>query len=165
MLKYVPGIQELLILLTKSFTWRCLAATNPGSEVSAYTGSFGTFLDAASAQFSLIVAVCMAFKRGGCRSETGSRNMAATQKSTFWPWFSICPFRQFLAKTYVPFRHNAKRHRQTDERQTTRHSLPKMRPIVWLAKKFSAVGKCVLSFNWNIFWHRHVDFTLNNIGA
>jgi len=36
-----------------------------------------------------------------CRSgETGSRNMAATKKSTFWPWFPIHSFRQFLARTY-----------------------------------------------------------------
>jgi len=37
---------------------------------------------------------------GGRRGKTGSRNMAVTPKSTFWPWFPICFFRQFLAKTY-----------------------------------------------------------------
>jgi len=54
----------------------------------------------------------------GRRGKTGSRNMAATPKSTFWPWFPIHFFRQFLAMTYR-FATIQKRDRQTDDRQTT----------------------------------------------
>ena len=53
---------------------------------------------------------------GGRRGETGSRNMAATQKINFFkPWFPIRYFRQFLAKTY----RFATIQNVTDDRQTT----------------------------------------------
>jgi len=57
--------------------------------------------------------------------ETGSRNMAATKKWTFWPWFPIHSFRHFLARThrFATIQNVTDRQqttdRQTDRRQTT----------------------------------------------
>jgi len=54
------------------------------------------------------------------------------KKSSFWPWFPIHSFRQFLAKTY----RFATIQNVTDYRQTTDrwHSVPKAWPIVRSAK-------------------------------
>jgi len=68
------------------------------------------------------------------RAETGSRNMAATEKINFLTLISYSLL-QTVFRYDVPFRHNTKRHRQTttDRRQTTK-SVPKARPIVRSAK-------------------------------
>ena len=68
----------------------------------------------------------------GRRGETGSRNMAATQKINFLTLVSYSLLKTVFSWD-VPFRHNTKRHR----RQTTdgRHTVPKARPIVRSAKK------------------------------
>ena len=63
------------------------------------------------------------------------------KKSTFWPWFPIHSFRQFLARTYRFATIQNVTDRQTTDRHaddTDSHSVPKARQIVRSAKNWAA---------------------------